>query len=512
MKSFVISAALSAFLSTLSGTFASSQHPTVTIDTGEIVGTSTSVPGSETGINKFLGIPFGYADRFSVPEKAQPWSGPLNTTAFKPACIQRFACKTTETFNIPAPEESEDCLYINVLIPESRGKNRTVMVWLYGGGLQFGHGGFHMYDGSALAAHEDVVYVSFNYRTNVFGFPNSSELPLESRNLGFLDQRLALDWVQRNIYAFGGDSSKVTIFGESAGSFSVDALLTSFPKDSSPPFRAAIMQSGEISYGGYPDPRELWPDTTSVWETLADTLNCTGSQSSLDCLKKMPAASIREVIEQQSLFFNPTYDNITLNPNAARDRAQSKIASIPILSGTDAQEGRFIILGQNNVSAYLDDLLVGQPDQVRKAIEAAYPVGGWEFPSDFDAIAQMETEVLVHCGAALVANDTATSGTQSWRYYFNASFPNTQQFPGEGVYHSSEIPIIYGTYPAVCDPYAGPGWNAIGTGTTFYGGEEDYDLDVGMLGANGGAGVEILRQRDVDARCGLWAPVLRKRF
>jgi carboxylesterase type B len=114
------------------------------------------------------------------------------------------------------------------------------MVWIYGGGLYFGYASHSLYDGSLFAAHEDVIIVAANYRTNgtfawqlpammrtslliicliflVFGFPNSPNITTENQNLGFLDQRFALDWVQRNIHAFGGDPSKVTVFGESAG-------------------------------------------------------------------------------------------------------------------------------------------------------------------------------------------------------------------------------------------------------------------------------------------------------
>ena len=91
------------------------------------------------------------------------------------------------------------------------------MVWLYGGGLLYGSNSVEKYDGSFLAANNDVIVVVPNYRTNVYGFHGSPQVPVTERNTGWLDQRLALDWVRRNIAAFGGDPAKVTIFGESAG-------------------------------------------------------------------------------------------------------------------------------------------------------------------------------------------------------------------------------------------------------------------------------------------------------
>lgn len=87
------------------------------------------------------------------------------------------------------------------------------MFWIYGGALQFGNAGQAAYDGSSFAAYQDVIIVSANYRTNVFGFVGSPELPLTGQNPGFFDQRLGLEWVQQNIAAFGGNPSKVTIFG-----------------------------------------------------------------------------------------------------------------------------------------------------------------------------------------------------------------------------------------------------------------------------------------------------------
>ncbi|KAF5236800.1 hypothetical protein FANTH_11121 [Fusarium anthophilum] len=117
-----------------------------------------------------------------------------------------------------------------------------------GGSLSNGANPLDAYDGSYLAALEGAVIVTVNYRTNVFGFPRTPELPANAMNLGhsFLDQRFALAWVQRTIAAFGGDPAKVTIFGQSAGSEPVDALVRSFSKNA--PFRAAIEESGQSTF------------------------------------------------------------------------------------------------------------------------------------------------------------------------------------------------------------------------------------------------------------------------
>lgn len=170
----------------------------------------------------------------------------------------------------------------------------------------------------------------------VFGFPSSPELPADGHNLGFLDQRLALQWVQDNIHLFGGSKEKVTIFGESAGAFSVDALLTSYPKGSSPPFRGAILESGQFSYRTAP-----FTDSSASWYALSSALGCPGSYSSnLTCLRAANASLIEQTISSKPLLFSPYPDNKTLVSNPAQQRLNGNIAKIPVLGGTNAQEGR----------------------------------------------------------------------------------------------------------------------------------------------------------------------------
>ncbi|KAJ4350897.1 hypothetical protein N0V95_004345 [Ascochyta clinopodiicola] len=496
--------------------------PTATIDAGVILGKATALPnGLGPSVNQFLGVPFAQSppERFSPPRNVTAFTQHLNATAWKPACIQQFRYPqassqfTQSVFNNPPPVESEDCLYLNVYAPSGSpgGNGRAVMFWIYGGSLQFGNAGQQIYDGSAFAAYEDVIVVTTNYRTNVFGFPASPELPATGQNLGFLDQRFALDWVQRNIHAFGGDPTKVTIFGESAGAFSIDALLTSYPKDGKPPFRAAILQSGQYSYP--PAPRT---SSISAWNNLTASLNCP--------------------------------DNVTLVQNPAARRLSGNISHIPVLGGSNSQEGRVFAIGQTNLSAYLDIIFSAAPTLI-PAIAAAYPIGSPGITNGYDAVSAVITDLTFQCPAAFWANATASIGIPTWRYYFNASFSNTQAFPQLGAYHASEIPLVFRTYNKANtttqehalssfmqgawarfakNPLAGPGWNAVGTGQAgsvlsgaydqtvdglYYGSGGNVttgDWNLGVLGDVGkvkGGGVTMMPQSQLDYRCNLYKPV-----
>ena len=378
----------------------------------------------------------------------------------------------------------------------------------------------------------------------VFGFPTSPELPLDGHNLGFLDQRMGLEWVQRNIAAFGGSPDKVTIFGESAGAFSIDALLTSYPAESEPPFRGAILQSGQLSYRG--TPRSYLPES---WANLSQALDCPGEyDSDLACVRAAEATEIQRIINENELDFNPVADNITLVSNPAVRRLSGDIAPIPVMGGTDAQEGRVFVVGQNDTDAYLSAIFEDQPDIV-SAVKEAYPLGSPGISTAYDQIAAIYTDFSFQCNQAKWANDTASIGIPTWRYYFNASFANTQGYPGLGVYHSSEIGIVFGTYPAenattqevalshamqgawarfAKNPAGGPGWNQVGTGAagqvlvgateTMLGGiyadangdpvEGAFNLGLfGNTAAAMGAGVTVIDQNEVDYRCGFWVPV-----
>ncbi|KAJ9645719.1 hypothetical protein H2199_002759 [Coniosporium tulheliwenetii] len=499
--------------------------PSVTIDAGVVIGTTTHLPSASAAVNKYLGIPFAAPPvRFTVPVKPEPWDAPLNATAWKSTCIQQFPRVSAElsdiletVFNGFATEESEDCLYLNVYAPAGPvpDSGRAVMFSIYGGNLQFGSAQQPIFDGAPFAAYEDVILVTINYRTNIFGFASAPELPLAERNLGFLDQRAALDWVARNIHAFGGDPAKVTIMGESAGAFSVDTLITTMPQN--PPFRAAILQSGQYSF--------LTPglvDSTPTWLTLTAILGCSDPVSNLTCVRSVSAENLTEITEANNLIFYPTSDNVTLlsHPAAARGRKPGPS-------------------GQNNLTEFLNQWFGAFPPKVMEAVRQAYPLQG---RTENEVIAEIFGELFFLCPQSLHANATSDAGIPTWRYWFNATFPNLH-LPGFnlGIYHGSELPLVFSTYfpynvtaqqyalsnfmrqawaRFAKNPAEGPGWNAVGTGGSFVRAQEGWkgfgeavlereadDLHVGVLGAEGTAGVKVVRQSEIDARCGLFLPV-----
>ena len=314
-----------------------------------------------------------------------------------------------------------------------------------GGSLQFGWNGNAAYDGSSFAANQDVIIVATNYRTNVFGFPSSPQLPLTGRNLGYRDQRFALAWVQRNIRAFGGDPNKVTIFGESAGSFSVDSLVTSFgpsAPDGPAPFRAAIMESGQSSVSA-----RNTPDPTS-WSKLIAGLNCTTSDE-LACARAAPATTLKSIIEHGAISYRPVADNYTQLQYPETARRQGQIAQVPILTGTNANEGILFTFTQNDTLAFIKSTLSPNlTDAQIQFILNAYPIGQRGITNQVQQIAAIYTEVGFQCPCAIVANDSASANIPTWRYFYNGTFANINPIPGVqfGAYHASEIPIVWGTF------------------------------------------------------------------
>jgi len=212
----------------VSGVRAFAQAPQVKIANGTLEGTIDS-----TGIHSFKGIPFAQPPvgnlRWKEPQPVANWTGVRKADHFGPKAMQK---NIYSDMMFRSDGTSEDCLYLNVWTPAKSPKAKLpVLVYFYGGGFSAGDGSEYRYDGESLAQ-RGIVTVTVNYRLGIFGFMAHPELTKESPNhasgnYGLLDQHAALVWVQQNIAAFGGDPKKVTIAGESAGSFSVCAQMLS---------------------------------------------------------------------------------------------------------------------------------------------------------------------------------------------------------------------------------------------------------------------------------------------
>ncbi|NXY84530.1 SASB hydrolase, partial [Alcedo cyanopectus] len=210
-------------------------QPEVVTKYGRVQGYQFKVDVAERTVNVFLGIPFAKPPvgplRFSEPQPPEPWKGVRDATSYPPMCLQdkvqgQFISDLTDNRKEKVLlQVSEDCLYLNVYTPSSTENEKLpVFVWIHGGGLVLGAAS--SYDGSALAAFDNVVVVTIQYRLGIVGYFSTGDKHARG-NWGYLDQVAALQWIQENIIHFGGDPLSVTIAGESAGGVSVSALVLS---------------------------------------------------------------------------------------------------------------------------------------------------------------------------------------------------------------------------------------------------------------------------------------------
>ncbi|GBO04850.1 Acetylcholinesterase-1, partial [Araneus ventricosus] len=246
-----------------------SPPPVVKTPLGNIEGVMSEINGLP--VKMFLGIPFAKPPlgslRFLKPKPVEPWSSTLKATKQPPACMQ-YSEEPYPWYD-GMPGKSEDCLYMNIFTPffATKGSKFAVIFWIFGGGFTFGSNRMDVYDGRVLAETEGVVVVTINYRLGLFGFltTNTSDAP---GNMGLYDAILALQWVNDNIYYFGGDKNRITIAGESAGSIAVSVLCVS-PLTKGL-FSRAIMESSSLIMQRN---NEL-EYNLNLSERLAEAVNC----------------------------------------------------------------------------------------------------------------------------------------------------------------------------------------------------------------------------------------------
>ncbi|MBI3838034.1 MAG: carboxylesterase family protein [Planctomycetia bacterium] len=319
------------------------------IDSGPISGTRV---GSESKVRVYKGIPFAAPVgklRWQAPQAVAPWQSVRACNQFSPVCPQSPYPAGSIYTQAPQPQ-TEDCLYLNVWTSaDNAGEKLPVMVWIHGGALTRGSGSIPFYDGEALAR-KGVVLVTINYRLGPFGYFAHPALSRESKhgssgNYGVLDQIAALQWVQRNIAAFGGDPGRVTIFGESAGSWSVCSLVaTPLSKGL---FHRAIGQSGGCFSAMHylKEDRNGFSSAEKIGEGLATMLGCDKATDPLEALRgktveEVLAAAAKDPAQART---RANVDGWVFPEEIFEIYAAGKQAPVPVIVGSNADEGTSLV-------------------------------------------------------------------------------------------------------------------------------------------------------------------------
>uniref|UniRef100_A0A2K5IRL2 Carboxylic ester hydrolase n=1 Tax=Colobus angolensis palliatus TaxID=336983 RepID=A0A2K5IRL2_COLAP len=318
-----------------------SASPIRTTHTGQVLGSLVHVRGTDTGVHTFLGIPFAKPPlgplRFAPPEPPESWSGVRDGTTHPDACLQDLTTMDLEVRNqvnvtIPSVSMSEDCLYLSIYTPaySHKGSNLPVMVWIHGGGLAFGMAS--MYDGSMLAAFEDVVVVTIQYRLGILGFFSTGDKHATG-NWGYLDQVAALRWVRQNIAHFGGNPDRVTIFGESAGGTSVSSLVVS--PMSQGLFHGAIMESGVALM---PCLIASSADVISTVVTNLSACDQVDSEALVGCLRGKSKEEILAINKPFNMMIPGVVDGIFLPRHPQELLASADFQAVPSIIGVNNDE------------------------------------------------------------------------------------------------------------------------------------------------------------------------------
>lgn len=402
------------------------------IDTGLIAGVT------HDGVDFFKGIPYAAPPvgdlRWRAPQPAVAWSGVRAADRFGSDCMQ--VPRPSSLVNSANPAAmSEDCLTLNVFRPEGNTDPLPVMVWIHGGGFTSGSSSVPSYDGEAFAR-GGVVLVSINYRLGRLGVFAHPALTAENAdngrlgNYGLMDQIAALQWVARNIATFDGDPGNVTIFGESAGGLSVNALMVS--PQARGLFHRAISQSG---YGRGPFSRMTVdsPGGRPAAETegveLAEAVGVTGKD--LAALRSVPAAAIVKHYKAQGHLYFILDGKVLPNDMWATFRA-GKEAPVPFMLGSNSHEFAGI--------AWTDrrpDLHYFVEDKEYDALAKAY--GGPEM-LDHNLI----SDFLFTEQARALARMHSKNGHATFLYLFSV-VDAAAAADGKGARHGSEIPYVFDT-------------------------------------------------------------------
>jgi len=412
------------------------QDPLVATVSGSVQGTVEA-----SGVHSFKGIPYAAPPvgdlRFREPQPVVAWQGVRKAQAFGPRAMQ---LPIYSDMKFRSDGVSEDCLYLNVWAPAT-GSRLPVLVYFYGGGFSAGDGSEYRYDGESMAR-RGIVAVTVNYRLGIFGFFAHPDLTKESPhhssgNYGLLDQHAALEWVQQNIAAFGGDPARVTIAGESAGSISVCAQMAS--PLSKGLFAGAIGESGGLMGNIIP----------------LDTAEQTGKAIAADLgyksiaeLRAMSATDLLQAVKRAR--FPIVIDGYFLPQAPAEIYSQGEQMKVPLLAGWNSAEvGYGGVVGAlaptvENFEAAVGKLYGDKADEVLQLYKAATP----------EEVKQAATDLATDRFIAFstwkwIDRAAATGGKPVYRYLYAHPRPPAvgatgNQPPPMGAGHSWEIEYALG--------------------------------------------------------------------
>jgi para-nitrobenzyl esterase len=436
----------------------------VRVTGGLIEGT---VEGPTRDLRVFRGVPYAAPPvgdlRWRPPEPVAPWAGTRAARAFGLPCPQSF----TELMTDPIASSGEDCLTLNVWSGARRAdERRPVMVWVHGGAYVQGAASQRHYDGEALARTMGVVLVSMNYRLGPFGFFAHPALTVEggrgaSGNQGLLDVVQALRWVKDNVAAFGGDPSRVTLFGQSSGAGIVNALLTAPVAGAL--FHRAILESGTV-LGPIQHRRDTWYMLTSgeaIGERVQRAAGVEGPEA-LAHLRRLSTAEIQAAADPQKPFslggnrYAPIVDGEVLREEPVAALEVGRFARVPVVVGANEDEGTVFapLFGTTTAFAY------AQLSAFAYGARAADVLRLFPAPIDAEAPAALARSLGIGAFVAparRLAALMARHGGRAYLYHF------TKRRPGAvgqrlGAFHGAEIPYVFGNLAERTIP----GFGAIG--------------------------------------------------
>jgi len=433
-------------------------NPTVEVETGRMEG--RSYPAGTTGrqINSFQAIPYVAPPvgplRFRAPRPPLPWAGVRDATRPGPSPMQ----SRTSPYSGALPGNlvqriSEDCLTLDVWAPAGA-SNLPVLVWMPGGAFLTGGSALETYDGSILAADHDVVVVGVNYRLGAFGFAWFGDSDDRPANCGLRDQIAAIDWVSRNVGAFGGDRDNVTAFGESAGAGSLLHLLSSTEKLK---VRRAILQSAGVEFTMPGEQAEL------VTETFLR--HVPGGRARVDDL---PAEVILEAQELAVVALMPTVSSMPFHPSVDRQLlpatpsvafAEGAGADIDLLVSWTSDEMRLFPnpaadeAGFEGIIRWTRALLSGRRGGSDVSEDRAGQLVGFyqdllgptRRSTPADVWLAIQTDVLMRLPALRIADSHSANGGTTRTSEFAWSTPPAEGERDRGAFHAIDLPFTFGT-------------------------------------------------------------------